>query len=219
MTSRKLIGVTGNARRWSPSWWCIRLALMIVGCRAHRISILNSDIPRDLDGMIISGGDDIHPSLYSNEEHDLDDEVDPERDQLEIQCIETAGRRGIPILGICRGAQLINVVNGGSLHPDINHLRTITSTKPHLYPHKRITIRPDSRLFGIIRRPTIRVNSLHHQAVKDLGDSLRAVAFDRDQIVQAIEDSEAGRMLGVQWHPEYLFFLPAQLAIFRWLKG
>ncbi|MBD3648267.1 MAG: gamma-glutamyl-gamma-aminobutyrate hydrolase family protein [Pseudomonadales bacterium] len=194
------------------------MALALVGCRAHRISVLNPDIPRNLDGVIISGGDDSHPSLYSTEDHDLDDEVDPERDQLEIQCINTAFDRNIPILGICRGAQLINVVNGGSLHPDINHLRAITSTKPHLYPHKRVTIEPQSLLANIITRPVIRVNSLHHQAVKDLGDSLKVVASDRDNIVQAIEHQSSDKILGVQWHPEYLFFLPTQLAIFRWFK-
>lgn len=213
----KLIGVTGNARRWSPSWWCIRLALMLVGCKAHRISVLNPDIPRELDAMIISGGDDIHPSLYEGEEDS--DKTDRERDQLEIQCITTAIERNIPILGICRGAQLINVVRGGSLHGDIRHLRKITSNRSHLIPHKRVSIDPSSSLFSTLRRTTIRVNSLHHQAVKDLGQSLRTIAKDRDNIIQAIEDTAGRKVLGVQWHPEYLLFLPTQLAVFRWLKG
>lgn len=213
---KKLVGVTGTARRWSPSWWCIRLALAIVGCRAHRISVLNPDIPGELDAMIISGGDDIHPSLYKSDEPS--EEADPERDQLEIQCISTATRRNIPILGICRGAQLINVVRGGSLHSDIRHLRTITSNRSHLTPHKRITIEPSSVLCSILHSDTIRVNSLHHQAIKDLGASLRSVAKDRDNIIQAIEDTSGRNVLGVQWHPEYLLFLPRQLAVFRWLK-
>ena len=214
---RSLVGVTGNARRWSPSWWCIQVALLLVGCKAHRISVLKPDIPRDLDAIIISGGDDIHPSLYSAEES-APDEQDRERDQLEIHCISSAIDRGIPILGICRGAQLINVVMGGSLFPDINHLRNVTSQKPHLYPHKRITIAAPSMLFSIIGRARISVNSLHHQAVKEPGESLKIVAKDHDGIVQAIEDASGRSILGVQWHPEYLFFLPAQLAIFKWLR-
>jgi putative glutamine amidotransferase len=214
---RRLVGVTGNARRWSPSWWCTRLALLLVGCKAHRISVLNPDIPRDLDAIIISGGDDIHPSLYSTEEHDPD-ELDLERDQLEIQCISSAMDRNIPILGICRGAQLINVVRGGSLYADIDNMRNITSRRPHLYPRKPVTIEAPSLLFSIIGRQSIRVNSLHHQAVKGLGECLKIIATDRDGIVQAIEDARGRSILGVQWHPEYLFFLPAQLAIFRWLR-
>ncbi|MEX2489903.1 MAG: gamma-glutamyl-gamma-aminobutyrate hydrolase family protein [Pseudomonadales bacterium] len=214
--ARKLVGVTGTARRWSSSWWCIRLALTLVGCKAHRISVLNPDIPRELDAIIISGGDDIHPSLYEGEIHS--DETDPERDQLEIQCITTAINRDIPILGICRGAQLINVVSGGSLYGDIRHLRSVTSNRAHLFPHKHISIDRPSVLFTILGRDSIRVNSLHHQAIKDLGDSLRAIAKDRDDIIQAIEDSTGKQVLGVQWHPEYLLFLPKQLAIFKWLK-
>lgn len=215
--ARKHIGVTGNARRWSPAWWSIRLALFLIGCKAHRISVLNPDMPRNLEAIIVSGGDDIHPSLYSTEEHDPD-ELDLERDQLEIQCINSAMERDIPILGICRGAQLINVVRGGSLYDDVNHMRDITSRKPHLCPRKRVVLEVPSLLYSILGRSTIRVNSLHHQAVKDPGESLRVIARDRDNIVQAIEDATGKPILGVQWHPEYLLFLPAQLAIFRWLK-
>lgn len=121
------------------------------------------------------------------------------------------------MLGICRGAQLINVVMGGKLHQDIRKIRVHTKNRPGLLPTKRVRLVEDSQISAIVKRRQLLVNSLHHQAVDKPGDGLRAVGHDRDNIVQAIE-SEAGRpIIGVQWHPEYLLYLPSQLALFRWL--
>lgn len=214
---RPLIGVTGSARRWSPSWWCIRIALLLTGCRAHRISTLNPDLPRGLDGLIISGGDDIHPELYTLEEAvEETDDYDPERDQMEIACIHHAIAHSKPLLGICRGAQLINVVRKGTLHRDISTMRKITTNRSHLAPLKTVNLDEDSLLAKSIHRRVLKVNSLHHQAVDQLGHGLNCVGRDLDDIVQAIEDGD--HIIGVQWHPEYLFIFPGQLAVFRWLR-
>jgi len=166
--------------------------------------------------MVIGGGNDIGPEHYGG---DMDAKVkaDPERDQLEIDWIKRAIRDRLPMLGICRGAQLINVVMGGKLHQDIRALRVRTRNRPSLLPTKHVRLAEGSRIAAIVRRRQLLVNSLHHQAVDRPGDGLSAVGHDRDEIVQAIE-SESGRpIIGVQWHPEYLFYLPSQLALFRWL--
>lgn len=219
MAERPIVGVTGNARRLSPSWWCTRLALWLAGARAHRISVRSDGVPRALDGLIIGGGDDIDPVLYGGEAA-AHEAIDPERDRLEIRCIRTALERQIPLLGICRGAQLINVVLGGTLYQDIRPLRRRTSNRRNLLPVKRVSIASGSRLARICGSNGLRVNSLHSQAVWRVAPSLTAIARDADDFIQAVETS-AGRppLLGVQWHPEYLLYLPRQRAIFRWLVG
>ncbi|MEX2327791.1 MAG: gamma-glutamyl-gamma-aminobutyrate hydrolase family protein, partial [Pseudomonadales bacterium] len=194
-----IIGVTGSSKRWSPSWWCIRTALFLTGCRAHRISVLRPNIPRNIDGFVISGGDDIHPHLYDKAPPDAEGDFDPERDQLEITCINHALESGKPLLGICRGAQLINVVLGGDLHQDINPLRKITSRRAHLAPLKTILLERQSHIAEAVKRKRLKVNSLHNQAVRNLGKGLCCVGRDKDDIIQAFE-SEAG-VIGVQWHP------------------
>jgi putative glutamine amidotransferase len=121
------------------------------------------------------------------------------------------------LLGICRGAQLINVVLGGTLHQDIRPPRKRTYNRPGLLPTKQVRVAPDSTLAGICGRTHLRVNSLHHQAIKEPGRDLQVVGRDLDEITQAVESSAGRTIIGVQWHPEYLFYLPAQFGLFRWL--
>lgn len=221
MAEKIQIGVTGNARRWSPSWWCTKMAITLAGAKPIRISIENPSTTIAMDALIIGGGDDINPDLYM----DLDDDnhasgkfrIDPQRDQLEIKWIEWAIKHQTPLLGICRGAQLINVVLGGTLHSDISHLRRKTYNRNGLLPTKQAFIEPKSKLKDIVRKPKLRVNSLHHQAVDKVGTGLKVASRDLDGFVQAFESSGQLPVLGVQWHPEYLFYLPSQFRIFRWL--
>lgn len=215
MAARTRVAVTGNSRRWSPSWWCTRLALRLLGAEAVRVSVRHQVPEGTIDALIIGGGDDISPEHYGG---DLEAPVrtDPDRDDLEIRWIRHALDTGLPMLGICRGAQLINVVLGGQLHQDVRPLRKHTYNRPGLLPTKQVKLVHQSRIALICRREHLRVNSLHHQAVSSVGQGLRIVGQDLDQIVQAFE-SETHNILGVQWHPEYLFYLPAQLRLFRWL--
>lgn len=216
MAERPRVGVTGNGRRWSPSWWCTRVALTLAGARPERLSVRHAWSGEPLDALIIGGGDDISPEHYGG---DINEKVrlDPERDQLEIDWINRALQRGIPLLGICRGAQLINVVLGGTLHEDIRHLRKRTYNRPGLLPTKQVRLDGASHLAAVCRKNRLRVNSLHHQAVNRAGDGLQVVGRDLDELAQAIESSQGKPIIGVQWHPEYLFYLPAQYALFRWL--
>jgi putative glutamine amidotransferase len=210
------LGVTGAARRLSPAWWCTRAALALCGARALRITVDRAPPRERLQGLVVGGGNDISPEHYGG---DIRQQVrlDPDRDRLEIEWIEHALERGLPMLGICRGAQLINVVLGGNLHQDIRDMRRLTHNRPGLLPTKRVRLEPDSRLAGVCRRDRLLVNSLHHQAVDRAGVALEVVGRDRDHIAQAFESTDGRPILGVQWHPEYLFYLPSQLAIFRWL--
>jgi len=218
MARRPRVGVTGSARRWSPGWWCSAIALRLVGAIPLRISVRHDPPAEPVDALIIGGGDDISPDHYGG---DMGARVrsDPERDRLEIEWIEWAIKNETPILGICRGAQLINVVLGGALHPDIRSLRRLTKNRPGLLPTKQVHLTAGSQLARVCGTTRLRVNSLHHQAVRDPGRELRIVGRDRDNIVQAIESSDGKRIIGVQWHPEYMIYLPSQFALFRWLSG
>lgn len=216
MAARPRVGVTGDGRRFAPSWWCLRLALRLAGAQPQRISVRHSPADRELDALVISGGNDIGADLYGGEPAPRA-RTDPERDRLELRWIDMALENGLPLLGICRGAQLINVALGGSLHQDVRPMRRHTRNRPSLLPTKAVRVEPDSRLARVCGRDQLRVNSLHHQAVDRPGNGLRVVARDRDGLCQAIEGSRGQAVLGVQWHPEYLAYLPAQFALFRWL--
>lgn len=216
MAGKPLVGVTGNARRWTPSWWCICFALRLAGAIPVRISLRHKPASETLDALIISGGDDIGPALYGGET-DVMKELDPKRDELEIDWINRALKSNIPLLGICRGAQLINVVLGGKLHQDIRKMRKLTYNRRGLLPTKQVKLEPDSVIAKVCGRTRLRVNSLHYQAIRDPGEGLQIVGRDLDQIVQAVECTRNRQIIGVQWHPEYLMYMPAHFALFRWL--
>lgn len=216
MASRPHVGVTGSARAWAPAWWCTRFALWLAGAKAVRISVKHVVEENTLAALVIGGGNDIGPEHYGGD-IGLKVKSDPERDKFEIGWIKFALQEQLPLLGICRGAQLINVVLGGSLHQDIRMLRKLTYNRPGLLPTKQVHLGADSLLSQVCKRTHLRVNSLHHQAIKSPGDDLKAVGWDLDHIIQAVESSDKPRIIGVQWHPEYLCYLPSQLRLFRWL--
>lgn len=216
MADRPRVGVTGDGRRWAPSWWCLSLALRLAGATPERISVRHAPSGKPLQALVISGGNDIGPEHYGGS-IDAKVRLDPERDRLEIEWIKRALAERLPLLGICRGAQLINVVLGGNLHQDIRAMRKLTYNRPGLLPTKQVRLETDSALARVCGRSRLRVNSLHHQAIRDPGTDLRIVGQDLDQIVQAVECTRDRQIIGVQWHPEYLFYLPPQFALFRWL--
>ena len=134
-----------------------------------------------------------------------------------MRWIAKALRDDLPMLGICRGAQLLNVVHQGNLYGDIRDLRHHTYNHPGLLPTKQVYVDDRSMLAGIVNKPKLRVNSLHHQAVHEVGKGLKIVAHDLDLLPQAIESEYGQPIIGVQWHPEYLIYVPSQLRLFRWL--
>ena len=211
---RPLIGVTGPDGRIVPSWWFIRWAVRRAGGQPLRMTPEKPRSGEKLNGIIISGGEDIAPDLYGGMMHGTAVPMDSARDAFEMKMLKHALASNLPLLGICRGAQLINVVLGGDLHQDLRELRQITSNRRSLFPCKTVAIRPHSLLGAIQKQRRDRVNSLHHQSVARRGNGIRVSAIDSDGIVQAIEHSEKSWLLGVQWHPEYLPYQRRQRALF-----
>ncbi|WP_236629738.1 gamma-glutamyl-gamma-aminobutyrate hydrolase family protein [Pseudohaliea rubra] len=207
--------MTGTARRYASAWWCTRVALALCGARAVRISLRHQQSLEDIDGLVIGGGNDIAPEHYGGVLEGAV-RIDAARDALELRWVRRALEHRLPLLGICRGAQLINVVLGGNLHGDIRALRRRTRNRGSLLPTKRVDLEHGSQLAAVTHRKRLRVNSLHHQAVDRPGEELAITGRDLDGLVQGVEHRERA-ILGVQWHPEYLLYLSAQRALFRWL--
>ncbi|MBP2295661.1 gamma-glutamyl-gamma-aminobutyrate hydrolase family protein [Azospirillum rugosum] len=215
-SGRPLIGVTASVHGSRIAWWANHLALRRAGARAVRITA-RSPFPIDrLDGLVVGGGDDIDATLYG-ETARPHIRIDPERDRLELNALDCAARRDLPVLGICRGSQMINVHRGGSLHTDIHEIYLEAPRLRTVLPRKRIRIEPDSGLYRILGIAECRVNALHHQAVDRLGEGLRVVARETAGVVQGIEAAAHPFLIGVQWHPEYLVTDDRQQALFRTL--
>ncbi|MCX7695411.1 MAG: gamma-glutamyl-gamma-aminobutyrate hydrolase family protein [Caloramator sp.] len=160
-----------------------------------------------LDGLILSGGFDVNPLLYGEQPSTYQDYTYPEIDEFYLKSINIALERNIPILGICKGMQMLNVALGGSLYQDISQVEG--SFIKHVQAAKRSTpthsviINEGSKLYEIFGEKTF-INSYHHQCVKKLGKGLKAVAFSEDNIVEAIELEDKRFVIGVQWHPEMM---------------
>ncbi|MFN2348776.1 MAG: gamma-glutamyl-gamma-aminobutyrate hydrolase family protein [Thioalkalivibrio sp.] len=142
-------------------------------------------------------------------------EGDTDRDRLEQTLIREALDRDLPLLGICRGMQLINVVCGGSLHQGLEGFHEEHPQIRSVLPRKTVTLAPDSRLRETLGCERCPVNALHNQGVDRLGEGLRVVAREANGVTQAVEHTERRFAIGVQWHPEYLPQKRSQQALFR----
>jgi putative glutamine amidotransferase len=211
--SRPLIGITTSDRKSRLAWWFDWFAVWRHGGQPLRLSP-GRPRPATLDGLIIGGGDDIQANLY-DAELQLDVRVDPQRDELELALLEQFLPQGTPVLGICRGAQLINVHLGGTLDPDIYTTHEGLKRRRTVLPRKTVDIAEHSRLHKLLGVRWCRVNSLHHQAVNRAGNGVDIVARDRDGLVQGIESRCHYFVLGVQWHPEWLIFNRPQQRLIR----
>lgn len=196
-------------------WWFYWLALRLYGARPTRlVAPASQHRLEDFDGFIIGGGDHISPDLYRGDTL-VDARLDPERDAMELKVLEYAGPRDIPVLGVCRGAQMINVHRGGTL---FQNMREEFDNVPEMWtplPVKTVTFKPGSRLRRLHKKDSLRVNSLHHQAVDQVGQSLEIVARDQFGVPQALENKAATFMIGVQWHPEFLLHLAPHRRLFK----
>lgn len=141
--------------------------------------------------------------------------TDKARDELELNMLNEACNRNIPILGICRGSQLINVKFGGTLHQDISGFYTEIPKVHTVWPRKTVEIEPGSILLDILGEKHPRVNALHYQAVDSLGNEIEVSARERTGVVQAIEHAGFDYLVGVQWHPEYMPQIANQRALFK----
>ncbi len=200
-------------------------ALVAVGLQPEEIELVAaSDAARlrgeTFDGVLFAGGEDIDPSFYGEPKRYKSVQDDSARDKFEFALLDAAMARRVPILGICRGVQMINVKFGGTLYQDLH-----ADANPEL-EHKQdgsrgetahsVTVTdPESKLAGAFRG-SCRVNSLHHQAVKRLGHGLRVTAHSEDGLVEAVEAAdEYPFLMAVQWHPEEMVDQPEQRKIFE----
>ncbi|MDR1332198.1 MAG: membrane dipeptidase [Tannerella sp.] len=166
------------------------------------------DIVAGLDGLVMTGGEDVDPQWYGENPRQQLGAVDPERDVYDLKLIKLASDRNVPILGICRGEQLINVAFGGTLYQDLPSQRDGATLVKHVqkmpgrYASHKVSVVPQSQLAGVIGEGEHGVNTFHHQAVKDVAPGFRAVAWSPDSVVEAIEAWPEYPVLAVQWHPE-----------------
>jgi putative glutamine amidotransferase len=159
-----------------------------------------------LDGLLLSGGYDVDPTLFGEERHNDTLEIDSARDDAEIPLIRAALARDLPLLAICRGIQVLNVTMGGTLYQDIpSQIGTPirhSQGEPRSMATHSARICEDSRLRRCLDADEVEVNSFHHQALKGVAASLRVTATAPDGIVEGAEIEAARFVVGVQWHPE-----------------
>ncbi len=206
------IGISGPARR-SLAHRLISLALRLHGARTHFIRPGSRVDVSLLDGLVLSGGTHVHPSRY-DQTPQVTANYDQRRDETDFRLLSRAEELNIPVLGICRGAQFINVFRGGSLCQNVTPLRKNTRHRPLLLPMQTVRVVSDSRLGEVMRIPVIGANRIHSQSIKKLGKHLRVVAVDNDLFVQAIENTQGQWLMGIQWHPEYLLYHGGHRRIF-----
>ncbi|TVY08544.1 gamma-glutamyl-gamma-aminobutyrate hydrolase family protein [Paenibacillus cremeus] len=173
-----------------------------------------------LDGLLLSGGSDVNPLLYGEQPTTKLGQVVPERDAFELALIRAALERDMPIFAICRGMQILNVALDGTLYQDLE-----TDKGPvhyHAYrqfrkwqPAHPVSVHRDSKLYESVAYEELWVNSYHHQAVKSLGQHLKATAWSKEGVIEAMESTRHGYVAAVQWHPEMMSETdPAEQSLF-----
>ena len=225
--SRPVIGITTQTLQaidgipsGLPESWVMNqryfVAATIVGGVPWMVPLLDDDedtlyeIYQHLDGILIPGGVDMDPATFGEDRHPKLGAVDPARDRVELQLVKWALEDRKPVLGLCRGAQVINVALGGTLYQDIadqlpeaikhDYFPTAGFERDHL-AHE-VTLTPGSRLHSLMERKRFLVNSMHHQGIKALAPALVPAALAPDGIVEAVELGGEHFCVGVQWHPE-----------------
>jgi putative glutamine amidotransferase len=193
-----------------------RQAVLHVGGEVRVVdpSMTVDDVFGSIDGLLLTGGEDVSPERYGEQAHPSVVDVDPARDDFEIALIAEGRRRNMPIFAICRGIQILNVACGGTLVQDIasevagaiDHSWTVPPHKPYDLAHE-VWIDKDTLLARLMRErlsdtDACEANSRHHQAVKQVAEGFRVSATAPDGVIEAIEDPAARFCLGVQWHPE-----------------
>ena len=219
IATQTLPGVPGERQ---PCWLMGRSyieALRTVGAVPWVIPLIPHDhgtlgeIFDRLDGVFITGGVDVDPSRYGEPKTPLCGTTDPDRDAVEIALLQHALKRSLPVLAVCRGIQILNVACGGTLYQDVStqvpaalkHDFFPTPDQPsRKYLAHDVTVKPGTRLGRILRDARVPVNSMHHQAIKDLAPNLAASAYAPDGIIEGVEGTDGQYLIAVQWHPEEL---------------
>lgn len=201
-------------------------ALVAAGAEAGELQLLTANDQNrvdssTLDGVLFAGGEDVDPAFYGEQKKYESVQMNRARDEFELSLLKRALDRRLPILGICRGAQLINVDFGGTLYQDLDedaapgfdHRQTNSGMARNEFSHTVTVTEPESLLAGAVPG-SCRVNSIHHQAIRQLGRGLKVSAHSEDGLVEAIESADDYPfLLAVQWHPEEIVDRPEQRRI------
>jgi putative glutamine amidotransferase len=193
-------------------------ALTYVGVVPVMVPLLAGDVSslralyERLDGIFLAGGVDVDPAAYQEDKLDVCGRTDPDRDAVELMLTRWALADRKPVLGVCRGLQVVNVARGGSLVQDvapadgrfIKHDYFPTQGYARDYMAHQVTVQPGSRLAAIFEADEITVNSMHHQGIERLGENLAATIHAPDGLIEGIEGVNGAFVLAVQWHPEML---------------
>ncbi|MDI6879985.1 MAG: gamma-glutamyl-gamma-aminobutyrate hydrolase family protein [Desulfitobacteriaceae bacterium] len=173
-----------------------------------RAGQMNEELAQKLNGLMLTGGADIDPFFFGEPMLAATKEIDPERDEWEIALIQEFLRNDKPILGICRGMQVLNVAAGGSIYQDISSRPGTWKHRqqaPSWYPTHSVQIIPESKIVQVLNQQVLRVNSYHHQAVKDVAPGFKVNARSEDGIIEGIESEDKLWVFGIQWHAETMW--------------
>lgn len=205
---KPIIGITPNYSEQRCEF-CVHEDYIHAITRAGGIPVLlfpDGGIPSLIDGIMLTGGGDIDPLLFGEEPLIQSGEISPLRDASELALCKEAFERDLPIFGICRGTQIINIVTGGGLYQDI-FVQTGTTLKhvqqaPRHYGTHSVFVEEGTKLSQLWGKESIRVNSMHHQSISIPGEGFVVAARSADGLAEAIEHREKPFVVGVQWHPE-----------------
>ena len=216
MTQHPVIGITCYAQRARWSHWDDEAVLLprryvdaVARAGGQPVLLPPVDggiavLPR-LDGLVLSGGADVDPARYGAPPHPAAGPFSAARDNAELDACQQALATGLPLLGICRGLQVINVALGGTLHQHLPDLVGDDSHSPEqsAYPPHKVSVAPATQLAAILGRSEAAVPTHHHQAINQLGAGLVATAWTDDGVIEAVEFASPEQfMVAVQWHPE-----------------
>lgn len=215
MTKRPVIGISGYAEEASWGAWTLPAALVPLSYvqsvdEAGGLPVVVpptengiGELAKRLDGLVLAGGSDIDPTLYHASSHEETVGVRPARDRAELALLTSVLERDVPVLAICRGLQVLNIVRGGDL---VQHLPDVVGHENHrqtlgVFSEHDVAIATGSRLEALLGHE-VRVRSHHHQGPGRIGDGLREVAWADDGTVEGLEDPERDFVVSVLWHPE-----------------
>lgn len=222
MNTAPLIGISGSITQDETQHVLLRdyMRAVIAGGGVPMLlspdltdALLDACLAR-LSGLLLAGGNDASPALFGEQPIEQLGEVNPLRDQFEVRLLRRAVALRMPVLGICRGVQMMTAALGGTLWQDLaSQYRTPNGkppiahrqTRPGRYPSHEVSIVPDTRLAALLGGETLSVNSFHHQAVRDAAPGMRVSALAPDGVIEAVEHETLPFFLGVQWHPERAF--------------
>ena len=216
MTMKPIIGISSNRRKIDEKERFVLNqsyvnAVRLAGGIPFILPFLNEEADieeqvKHIDGLLLSGGQDVWPHHYGEEPEKGLGIVHIERDAYEMKLIKKAYQHNKPILGVCRGMQLLNVVFGGTLHQDVlqipeYRMQHNQQTSDYEAFHT-VQIEPNTKLYAILDKESLLTNTFHHQAVKDIAPTFIANAFSKDGLIEGVEKVDHPFILGVQWHPE-----------------